>query len=273
MVARLLIGRKDPSGFPRRKPTMPDPQEGRFSQHAKNVNIVVQTIALVIASAWGVFTFHYIQIKVPKSAPINITLDLQLKRVGAGSGNHPLVAIEMRVSATNPSPRKVYLLPSAFIVRGLKMIPPVPGDTFEMRGVALLNAPQGTFFSRAETMAEKYSKSESSSVVAVGRPFPDNVLNPDEVTTHTLVLHVPAHEYDEIEATIWIPNTTEQGGAVIAWSLDQNLELRPELYRVTSSGERHPMEKDELGIYSADDLGLQFVNSVTQLSLWDASSP
>jgi hypothetical protein len=247
--------------------------ESEFARKASTVNTVAQIIALCVASVWAVWIFYWRELAVPRSAPINVTLDLQLKRVGGSGGDHPLIAIEMKTSATNPSSRKVFLLPSAFIVRGVKMQPPAPGNTFETRALALLNTHPEIPFSSAEAVVERSSMSVASSVLAVGRPFADNLLNPGEVTTHTLVLHVPAQEYDKIEATTWIPNTTKPGNAEIVWSVGQNSELRAEMYRVTTRGSRRPMERDEGGVYSANDLGLQFASSGTQLSLWGAGDP
>ena len=49
----------------------------------QEVNAWVQTVGILIAAAWGVYTFVYKEMIEPKSAPINISVDLELKKVGA----------------------------------------------------------------------------------------------------------------------------------------------------------------------------------------------
>jgi hypothetical protein len=87
------------------------------------------TIGIVVSSLVGigglVFGF-YKDVIAPKSAPINISVNLQLKKIGPGKSDASdiakrFIAIEMRVSATNPSTRQVFLLPSAWIAHGLNI--------------------------------------------------------------------------------------------------------------------------------------------------------
>src|SRR5256885_1464223 len=85
------------------------------------LNTWVQTIGICIAAIWGVYTFVFKEILVPKSAPVNVTINLQLKKIGTGPTNGNLTAVEMKISATNPSSRKVYLLPSVWVAHGIRI--------------------------------------------------------------------------------------------------------------------------------------------------------
>jgi hypothetical protein len=108
-----------------------DPLIGRANSQQRflpqNLNTWVQTIGIIGAAIWGIYAFHQQYYVIPSSAPVNITLDLQLKRSGVvklggkNSGNNQLLTIEMKVSATNPSSRTVYLLQSAWYVYGLRL--------------------------------------------------------------------------------------------------------------------------------------------------------
>src|SRR5438093_325085 len=93
----------------------------------ESLNTWVQAIGIIIAACWGVYTFGYKEIMVPKSAPVNITLNLQLKKIGGAPAKGDLVAVEMRASATNPSSRDIHLLPNAWIAYGIG-ITAIPGD-------------------------------------------------------------------------------------------------------------------------------------------------
>ena len=89
----------------------------------QEVNTWVQTFGILVAAAWGVYTFIYKEIVLPKSAPVNISVNLELKTIGPSNpqeteAKKQLIAVEMKVSATNPSPREVYLLPSIWFAYG-----------------------------------------------------------------------------------------------------------------------------------------------------------
>src|SRR6266404_5182874 len=82
----------------------------------------MQIVGILIAAIWGVYTFFEKEVFIPKSAPVNISVNLQLKKVATGSGNQAgLTAVEMNVSATNPSTREIHLLPSAWSARGVRI--------------------------------------------------------------------------------------------------------------------------------------------------------
>src|SRR5713226_5577170 len=90
----------------------------------QEINSWVQTIGIVIAATWGAWTFVYKEIVVPKSAPVNVTVDLELKKIGAnqpGATKAKLIPVELRVSAKNPSSREIYLLPSVWMASGVKV--------------------------------------------------------------------------------------------------------------------------------------------------------
>src|SRR5437763_12580581 len=84
----------------------------------ERLNTWVQILGILIAAGWGIWTFIYKEIKVPKSAPVNISLNLQLKKVETNPSRQGLTAVEMKISATNPSSREIYLLPNAWVAYG-----------------------------------------------------------------------------------------------------------------------------------------------------------
>jgi hypothetical protein len=244
---------------------MATPSERTFGQE---LNTWVQTIGIIIAAVWGAYTFIYKEIMLPKSTPVNISVNLQLKKIGtpasqAQARKNALIAVEMQVAAINPSAREVFLLPSAWVVYGVKVVDTFrEGNTFAKEAVSSLNSREGIY-------VEKYATSTTTSVVAIGNLFRDEVLKPNEKATRTLVFHVPPGGFDWLEVQAVMPTMGRKGGATLEWGFDEkNNSLVPVVYRVSASGERKEMEKDKAGAYSDSRLELQMATAMSALSLW-----
>lgn len=84
------------------------------------ISIWFQSIALIIAALWGYYTFYFEKVKTPKTAPVNVSLKIELKQPEKDKTGtertRKLLPIEMNVSATNPSSRTIYFLPNAWVV-------------------------------------------------------------------------------------------------------------------------------------------------------------
>jgi hypothetical protein len=102
----------------RRDKIVDNAAKSRESSFGRELNAWVQTIAIIVAASWGIYTFVYKEITLPKSAPVNVSMDLQLKKIGTSVDKReqevPFVAVEMKVRATNPTSRSIYLLPSTW---------------------------------------------------------------------------------------------------------------------------------------------------------------
>ncbi len=242
---------------------MANSQERTFGE---NLNTWVQTIGIIVAALWAAYTFGYKEIMVPKSVPVNITLNLQLKKIGTGSGKRPLLPIEMRTTATNPSSRTVYLLSSAWIARAYKLVSPHDGNAASFNKLAAdsLKSHEGNF-------VERHSLVESSSVVvvAVGSLFPDETLKPGETLARTVIFHVPPDKYDELEVKALMPHVKARSGIELEWTMGENSDLDFSMYRVSAGGERKPTEKDKTGSYSDEKIGFAVAVSAAELPLRD----
>ena len=65
-------------------------------------------VAVVAGLIWGFYTFFYKQVILPKQAPVNISMNFALKKTGTfefsrENANDALIAIEVQISATDPS--------------------------------------------------------------------------------------------------------------------------------------------------------------------------
>lgn len=240
---------------------MAAPSERSFGQV---INIWVQTAGIIVAAVWAGYTFIYKEIVVPKSAPVNISVDLQLKRIGPGGlsatdQKSKLVAVELRVSATNPSTRTVYLLPSLWIAYGL-VDRASEGTLNKKTAVQLINEQQGQYVQMYEGVVESH-------VVAVGSLFPDAVLQPNEAAKRSNIIYVPAGNFDRLTVNTWLITTSTVGRIALEWKWDDGAP-RPILYHISKDKQRTEMKKDPDGSYSDPENGLQGARSQAEVSLW-----
>lgn len=256
----------------------------------QEINTWVQTVGILIAAAWGGYTFIYKEVVLPNSAPVNISVDLQLKKIGQmGPNGAPLsevsddktngpqgidrkkqlIGVEMRISAINPSTRDVYLLPSAWFAYGIvdRASDDLPTETAAL----VLNAHSGGYILKHAVPAE-------ASLVAVGSLLPDDALRPNEKAVHTEIIYVPAGKYDRIMVQGTLITASKRDKLTVKWKWnkedkdkDNDNEERvitPQLYRVGASNELIELTKDEQAYYSREESGLQLEHASGQISLW-----
>lgn len=229
----------------------------------KTLNTWVQTVFIIVAGLWGIYAFIYKEMWVPAAAPINISMNVELKEIGsrpAGNGDESsLSAIEMRVSATNPSTRDVFLLANVWQAIGMKIAPSDPEDGFVQDVNALLK-------SQREGFVPRHSAVASSSVVATGLLFSDEVLRPKETIARTIVFLVPTGKYDIIEVQSRLPNVAQMNRVKVEWTFNEKEELSPKLFRLNRRGEPEAisdLQKLDPRIY------FQSATSASQLSMWN----
>jgi hypothetical protein len=248
---------------------MPNAQEKSFGE---KFNIWVQTIGIIIGSIvvflWGVTTFVYEKIWVPKSAPVNVSLDIALKKTGIceikeNKNQAPLAAIELKITAKNPSTRAVPFLPSSFFVFGYKIAGTDGNDEdFSKRSDEVLK----DFYSG--TISRRHSMIKTVKVVAVGDLFIDSGLKPAEVVSTSRVFHIPSGEYDMLEAVAFIPSCKERSIVELTRKFDQERGIIQGLIRISDDGRRDPIKPDETGYIVDERLGLHTTVNRTMISLW-----
>src|SRR3712207_1115101 len=95
-----------------REPTAPK----RFGLEA--LNSAVQTLAIVLAGAWAVYTFVYEAKIAPGLPPPSVSVTTKLERVGQRDG---VVAIRSTVTRTNVGQAEVRVLGLTYNVVGVKV--------------------------------------------------------------------------------------------------------------------------------------------------------
>ncbi|HVI08713.1 MAG TPA: hypothetical protein VND65_10505 [Candidatus Binatia bacterium] len=241
--------------------------EGESSGVGKELNLWVQTAGIVLAAAWGVYTFIYTQVIVPKAAPVNISVDLGLKKIDtakadAKADKRHLVPVEMKISAKNPSSREVFLLPSGWIAWGLTI-----GDSGTQKADGFDEPKPITAQTSTQSML-RHADVKSVDVVAFGRLLEDSTLKPNEACSRTIVFYVPRDQYDSLEVHAYIPTVIKEGKVDLEWKLE-NSDLHASMYRLDGRGNRAgALKPDSDGGFSDPQLGLQQATSMTELSLW-----
>lgn len=231
----------------------------------QNINTWVQTMALLLAAGLGIYTFWYKDVLLPKSAPVNITMSLDLERIGdlwSADQTTQLVAVQMRVTARNPSPREVFLLRSAWIAHGVSIVMATDTSTFDY-GVETYNS--GTPY----LSVQRHMQANNWSLVAFGDLFVDSFLKPDETISRTMLIYVPRDQFDLLEVYVSMPTVGQSGVVELEWRLDDTQWIVPTIYHLGANGERiGEMERDEYGGYTNAELELQMAASMSSLSLW-----
>lgn len=228
------------------------------------LNKIVQITAIAIAAIWGIYTFLYTQVLVPKSAPINITMGLELKKAAEPpqitKGAVPaLLPVEVHVSAKNPSSREVYLLPNFWVAYGIKITPSaITEDPFKQGLV--ISATTGT------GSVQRHAKESAPTIVAYGRLLTDDVLKPNEGADRRMIFYVPPEEYDLIRVYTNVPTADKMGVLDVKYQIDEKNGVQATTFRLGSKGSRTEIKPDaDIDLYKRYEF--QSAHSEADLSL------
>lgn len=119
-----------------------------------------------------------------------------------------LLAIELEITASNPSTRTVYLLPNYWRATGMRVgarPDAVDWVTFGNQQVA----------SRAPNLVGNNYVVNAANMVAFGSVMPDTSLKPGETVSLTYVFYVRDGEYDMIDVETVVPTASTEGSVDI----------------------------------------------------------
>lgn len=241
-------------------------QERGFDEKLNNW---VQTAGIILAAAWGIYAFTYKEIWIPKSAPVNITLDMAIEKKGAGAclGNEQgqqFDAIEMKFSAQNPSQKTIFLLPNKFIAYGFNVMAnnaEIQEEIPDNRGISYF------------LLSKNYTISNRS-VVAAGDIIHDFFLKPGEHVKRSVVFFIPKGKYDALEVIARIPTTARETKEYeLKWKYNKNNDdLEYSMWHVFPNGKKEELkkkQKPEGGFQEyPDELDWQYFESCSMHSLW-----
>jgi hypothetical protein len=158
-----------------------------------------KTVAVVLAALWGGYTFLWKEILVPSWAPATLVIEVKPREAGfetkPGAGGTDPSRLRLRVIATNPSSRTLYLLPSVWWATAMQRTETGPGRSFETAANEVLRAP-------SVRQAERGQELVSTGVVATGRLFIDDQILPGETVSRDLSIPLPRS--DTLLALQWL---------------------------------------------------------------------
>lgn len=244
-------------------------------QHSigKEVQAWVQTAGILVAFAWGAWTFYFKEIVTPSSAPVNLSISMQLQEGGrktsGGDKNKPLMeAVLMKATATNPSSRTIYLLPNMFAIYGRKISLLDEGES-EVRkrlqdGVDYVNHNTGS----ASYYGARHAIDGDSSMIAFGTLFADRALQPKETVTRTELIYIPQNVYDSLDLFSLVPTHDQRDELEFEWILNDDNTVGGRWYRVASDGKRTPLPLDKSGEVADKRIRNEVYGTLYKLSLW-----
>jgi hypothetical protein len=242
----------DPPPEPRRSPL----RQLRLPPWLKtgDVHEWSKTVALVVAALWGVYTFIWKNILVPSWAPASLLIEVKPRQEGfetkpgaEGAGPRRL---RLRVIATNPSSRTLYLLPSVWWATAMQRTETGPGRSFETAANEVLRAP-------SVRQAERGQELVSTGVVATGRLFIDDQILPGETVTRDLSIALPKNDAPLVLQWL-LPALTRKplsdsgtsqlfAGQRLGWAYSENRgEIYPVLCRVSDKNVKCHEETDDI---------------------------
>jgi hypothetical protein len=166
----------------------------------------VQTVAVLGAACWAIYTFVWKEILVPSWAPAAMALEVSLTPIsqqttGSVTTQTGRVEMELQVSATNPSSRTLYLLPNYWQLFGIQRQNQAKGQAFAASANEALSSTNGDHAERGSTL-------QSSPTIATGRLFADDLIQPGEKITRNLIVRVPA-TYSAATIELLVPALTK----------------------------------------------------------------
>ncbi len=181
----------------------------------------VRTLGIIIAASWGVYTFIWKEIYVPSQAPASISLQISLTPIavdGQSDRPQPSLQRELKVSATNASNRRLYLLSSFW-------------ELFPIHRQVLNRS---TFPERAKgpfdaIHVERGAELQPYPTEAAGKLFVDDHINPGETIHRSVIVSLPSGSY-AAQVDVLVPVLTREppkgngllGGRMLEWGYDKS---------------------------------------------------
>lgn len=194
----------------------------------ETLNSAIQTLAIIGAGAWGIYTFIYEAKIAPGLAPPSVSVTSSLARVGQRGD---LVAIRSTVTRTNVGKTEVRVLGLTYNVLGVRMRFPDPP--------AVARAPADLSGRSAVTEATHYEEAEDGEVLlragllfegATAAPSEPSALNPGESVSRDLIFYVDATRLDAVRFLVELSYTKMADAPVplvLETDADQRIAARP----------------------------------------------
>ncbi len=223
-----------------------------------------QTMVLMIGAAWGIYTFWYKDIWLPSFQAANLTLDITITPVAGSVENPDGRETILEAKATNSSAKPVYLLGNTWLLSGLPRIahhPPTQANESQL----LQQANKVLLQDNLSHFEKTFPHQVDPVFLAVGRLFDDDVIQPGETTSRSLLVRIP-RDIHALELRAFLPLLHRQPshalfkGRILGWKLTSDL-LNLEPHLCTPSKQQSLESTCELTDYKTIDKLIQRFDS------------
>ncbi|PZV02185.1 MAG: hypothetical protein DCF23_12055 [Cyanobium sp.] len=219
----------------------------------------IRSGGILIAAAWGVYTFVWKDILVPSWQPAHLNLEASLTPVSDRPATAEGLEMTLDLKGSNSSSRRVYLLSNVWslssITRESRPAATVPGSTgFQQESVLALQRV-------GLQHAERGVISLPGRLLAVGRLFDDEFIDPGGSVSRTILVRIP-RGYAAAELRVIMPLLTRRPeglfrGQRITWGLQEPDDGMPMLQLCSASADQPRSPFDCKAFDETDDQILQ----------------
>jgi len=172
------------------------------------VHVWAQTIAIVLAGIWAIYTFLHKEVYKPSRIQGNLSTEIELSDGGIKKGLQMIVA---NIELTNDSDRTLYTLDGYFVVYGLK--------NRLQENYSFVSDLNNSFHENDESFLSKYSQVESE-IIAGGNIFEFYDFTIGGKSSKDLIFEFPDGCYDYIELRVVIPVINKEYDLYVETTLD-----------------------------------------------------
>jgi hypothetical protein len=239
-------------------------------------------IPSVLAVA-GFWQFYLKEVLWPAAA-INLTTEVTIKEAGISTNPKAknLEAIQVVITAQNPSSSTIYLCTNYWLAYGLTI-----GAPKQEKGEDWAEDLSRVINSKSGQLSGKHYIYNERILVAGGWALGDYGLNPHEKVSATYVFYIPQGRYDLLAVEVMVP-TTARGSTILGsalkinykWDANASTYTPASFARVNPDGTQTeiPLDANSLGFWGLPEgetryHGLQGQGSRAHLSLWQTDKP
>lgn len=202
----------------------------------------IRSGGILIAAAWGMYTFIWKDMLVPAWQPAHLTLEASLTPVPNRPSTAAGLEMTLAVKATNASSRPVYPLANIWWLRGLQRDP--RQGTPAAMDQQFRQDSNRALLGDAPEQVERGVSQVPRQLLAVGRLFNDDVVQAGDSISRTILVRIP-NGYAAAELTLIVPLLTRKddglfNGRRLAWGLNPDDEPIPLVCPVPIRDESNP---------------------------------
>jgi hypothetical protein len=157
--------------------------------HSPLLHEWIRSGGILIAAAWGMYTFVWQDMLVPSWRPAYLSLEATLTPLPDLPATADGREMTLVLKAVNPSSRRVYPMANIWWLRGMNR-EPRRGSTVSSDRSFLRESDQAL---RQEALqhVERGVISSSGELLALGRLFDDDVIDPGGIVNRTILVRIP----------------------------------------------------------------------------------